>query len=124
LIMNRTTTTALPVHITPHHLSLSPALREFVHSKLAKVPRFAADALLADIVLRRHHGTAEGKRFSASARLALPGRDIHASAEHSDLYTAIVNLVAKLTRRSRERKTRFAKARSPRGAITSPIAFL
>jgi putative sigma-54 modulation protein len=107
--MNETNTTTLPVHITPHHLRLSPALSDFVRRKLVKVPRFASDVLATDIVLRRHHGTADGKLFSASARLALAGRDIHATATHADLYTAIVKLVARLARRSRKRKTRLAK---------------
>lgn len=111
--MNDTNTTTLPIHITPHHLRLSPALRDFVHQKLAKVPRFASDLLATDIVLRRHHGTADGKCFSASARLALAGRDIHATATHADLYTAIVKLVARLARRSRKRKARLAKMHFP-----------
>ena len=117
--MNETNTTALPIHITPHHLTLSPALRDFAQKKLAKVPRFASDVLAADIVLRRHHGTADGKRFSASARLALAGRDIHATAAHADLYTAIVKLVARLARRSRKRKTRLGKTHSPRPRRTA-----
>jgi putative sigma-54 modulation protein len=112
--MNETNTTALPIHITPHHLTLSPALRDFAKKKLAKVPRFASDVLAADLVLRRHHGTADGKRFSASARLALAGHDIHAIATHADLYTAIVKLVARLSRRSRKRKTRLAKVHATR----------
>src|SRR5690606_26767740 len=41
--MNKLNSTALPIHITPHHLSLSPALADFVREKLAKVPRFASD---------------------------------------------------------------------------------
>lgn len=118
--MNRNNTHPLPIHITPHHLSLSPMLRDFAHDKLAKVPRFSNDALRMDLVLRRHGGAAETGRFSASARLALPGRDIHAAAAHADLYTAIVNLVSKLARHSRKRKARHARAlknlrRSARG---------
>jgi putative sigma-54 modulation protein len=107
-------TDTLPIRITPHHLRLSPALCDFVHTKLAKVPRFASDVIATDIVLRRHHGTAGGKRFSASARLAVAGLDIHATAMHADLYTAIVKLVARLARRSRKRKTRLAKAHDTR----------
>jgi len=99
----------LPIHITAHHLSLSDALRWFVHKKVAPVTRFANDALAAEIVLRRHGGSDVTRRFSASARLALPGRDIHSRALHADLYTAIRRLVAKLARRSRKRKTRRAK---------------
>jgi ribosomal subunit interface protein len=81
-------------------------LSGFVYGKLAKLPRFAGDAVAADIVLRRHHGTAEGKHFSASARLALPGRDVHATVTHADLYTAISRLTKKLGRRSIKRKAR------------------
>lgn len=98
----------LPIHITPHHLQLSPALLAFVHEKLADVPRIAPDALSADVVLRRHHGTSAGPKFSASARVALPGRDIHGKASHADLYSAIVKLSSRLARRSRKRKTRLA----------------
>ena len=112
--MNETNRTTLPIHITPHHLRLSPALSEFVYDKFAKVPRFANDVLATDVVLRRHHGSSEGPRFSASARLALAGHDIHASATHADLYTAIVKLVETLARRSRKRKTRLMKAHAMR----------
>jgi len=112
--MTEAKTTELPIHITPHHLRLSPAVSEFVRGKFAKVPRFASDVLASDVVLRRHHGTSDGKLFSASARLAVAGRDIHASALHGDLYTAIVKLVEKLARRSRKRKTRLDKSRAAR----------
>lgn len=122
LSMIHNTMATLPIHITPHHLSLSPALRDFVRMKLAKVPRFASDVLAADVVLRRHRGTANGKQFSASARLALPGRDIHGSATHADLYSAVVKLVATLARRSRKRKTRLAKTHTQRRVGDAPIS--
>jgi putative sigma-54 modulation protein len=111
--MNETNTN-MPIHITPHHLSLSPALHNFVHEKFSKLPRLASGVLGTDIVLRSHRGTANGKSFSASARLALAGRDIHAIASHPDLYTAIVKLVSKLARCSRKRKTRLGKMPSAR----------
>lgn len=115
--------TNLPIHITTHHLSLSDSLRQFVRRKIAPVTRFAHDALAAEIVLRRHGGAAT--RFSASARLALPGRDIHGRAVDPDAYVAIGKLVAKLARLLRKRKTRLAKAfeRPGRGAISQlPVA--
>lgn len=112
----RTTPASLPIHITPHHLRLSPALEEFARGKLAKVPRFARDVQAADLVLRRHHGTSKGRQFSASARLAVAGRDIHATATHANLYAAIVKLVGLLARRSRKRKTRLARPVSLRAA--------
>jgi putative sigma-54 modulation protein len=99
--------TNLPIHITTHHLSASNALHRFAREKINSVCRFANDVLAADVVLRRHGGAKE--RFSASARLALPGRDIHGRAVASNLYTAIGKLVTKLARLSRKRKTRLAK---------------
>jgi ribosomal subunit interface protein len=113
--------TTLPIHITAHHLSLSDSLSRFTRRKLAPITRFANDALAAEIVLRRHGGAAT--RFSASARLALPGRDVHGRAIDSDLYVAIGMLVTKLGRRLRKRKTRLAKsfARS-RGKWAAEIA--
>lgn len=100
--------TTLPIRITTHHLRLSDPLRRFTRQKLTPITRFANDALAAEIVLRRHGGAAT--RFSASARLALPGRDVHGRAVDSDLYVAIGMLVDKLGRRLRKRKTRLAKS--------------
>ncbi len=100
--------TNLPIHITTHHLSLSDPLRRFTRKKITPVTRFANDALAAEIVLRRHGGAAT--RFSASARLALPGRDVHGRGVDSNLYVAIGKLVTKLGRLLRKRKTRLAKS--------------
>jgi putative sigma-54 modulation protein len=119
--------TNLPIHITTHHLSLSDALRRFARKKISSVCRFANDALAAEIVLRRHAGAKE--RFSASARLALPGRDIHGRGVDTNLYVAIGKLVTKLARLSRKRKTRLAKRfehpgrneESPRAAASAII---
>jgi ribosomal subunit interface protein len=100
--------TSLPIYITTHHVSLSESLRRSARKRIAALKRFANDALAAEIILRRHGGGAS-THFSASARIALPGRDIHGRAVASDLYAAIGKLVAKLARLSRKRKTRLAK---------------
>jgi len=99
--------THLPIHITTHHLSLSDSLRRFARKKIGPVTRFAHDAIAAEIVLRRYNGAET--RFSASARLALPGRDVHGRAVDRNLYVAIGKLVARLGRLLRKRKTRLAK---------------
>lgn len=116
------TNTSMPIHITPHHLTLSPALIARVREKLGPLVRIGGDAVRADVVLRLHHGRANGKLFSASARLALPGGDIHASATHADLYAAITALESRLARRLRKRKTRIGnriEAGRPHGGTTS-----
>jgi putative sigma-54 modulation protein len=116
------TTESIPIRITPHHLTLSPALIVRVRDKIGPLGRIGRDVVKADVVLRLHHGTASGKSFSASARLAVPGGDIHASATHANLYTAITELEVRLARRLRKRKTRIGnrieKGR-PLGGTTS-----
>jgi len=97
----------LPIHITPHGLHLSPALREFVQAKISALSRFARDIVGAEVVLRGKSGAAH--LFSVSARLALPGRDVQGNATHANLYSAIDRLVSRLARLSRKRKTRLAR---------------
>ncbi len=98
----------VPLHITPHHLQVSRALREFVRIKISALARFAGDILSAEVVLRGPVGAAH--QFSVSGRLALPGRDVHGRAVHSSLYGAVNQLVARLGRLSRKRKTRLSRA--------------
>ena len=91
----------------PHGIELSWTLRKFIEKKIAGLSRFAGDILGAEVVLREKSG-ANGL-FSISARLALPGRDVHGNAVHQNFYAAINQLVARLARLSRKRKTRFEK---------------
>src|SRR3954451_22349876 len=96
-----------PIHITPHDLQLSPAINDFIRIKLSGLSRFAGDIVAAEVVLRGKAGAAH--LFSVTARLALPGRDVHANATGADLYSAINQLVARLARLSRKRKTRLGR---------------
>ena len=106
---------ALPIHITAHDIELSTTLRNFIEKKIARVSRFAADILAAEVVLREKSGG--NGVFSVSARLALPGRDVHANAVHVNFYAAINQLVARLARLSRKRKTRFEKRKRRAGRL-------
>jgi putative sigma-54 modulation protein len=99
--------TKLPIHITTHHLVINDGLHRFVLKKIGALRRFANDALAAEIVLRRDGPAAVG--FSAIARLSLPGRDIHARGNDRNIYSAIHQLVSKLARLLRKRKTRLSR---------------
>jgi putative sigma-54 modulation protein len=103
----------LPIHITAHDIEVSVALRRFIEKKISRLSRFASDVLSAEVVLREKAG-ANGL-FSVSARLALPGRDVHANSVHENFYAAINQLVARLARLSRKRKTRFEKRKRRTG---------
>jgi ribosome-associated inhibitor A len=104
---------AIPIHITSHGIELSFALRRFIETKMSRLSRFADDILSAEVVLREKAG-ASGL-FSVSARLALPGRDVQGNAVHMNFYAAINQLVARLARLSRKRKTRFEKRKRRAG---------
>jgi ribosomal subunit interface protein len=106
--LKRMITKNVPIHITPHGLRLNPSLRCFVETKVSALSRFASDMLAAEIVLRGKRGATQ--LFSVSARVALPGRDLRASATHANPYGAIHQLVARLARLARKRKTRFSRA--------------
>lgn len=93
-----------PIHITPHDLHLSAGVNDFIRIKIAGLSRFAGDIVAAEVVLRGKSGAAH--LFSVTGRLALPGRDVHANATHTDIYGAINQLVSRLARLSRKRKTR------------------
>lgn len=103
----------LPIHITAHHLTLDEGLRQFVRRKIGPLNRFANDAISAEVVLRQDAPTSP--HFSATARIALPGRDIHGHASGSNVYVAIGKLASKIARLSRKRKTRLAKSVYSRG---------
>jgi len=90
-----------------HGIELSSALRNFIEKKISRLSRFAGDILSAEVVLREKAGS--NALFSVSARLALPGRDVHGNAVHENFYAAMNQLVARLARLSRKRKTRFEK---------------
>jgi ribosomal subunit interface protein len=97
----------LPIHIMPDGIELSFALRKFIEKKISGLSRFAGDILSAEVVLREKSGA--NRLFSVRARLALPGRDVHGNAVHKNFYAVINQLVARLARLSRKRKTRFEK---------------
>jgi ribosomal subunit interface protein len=97
----------LPIHIMSHGIELSFASRNFIEKKISKLSRFAGDILSAEVMLREKSGS--NGLFSVSARLGLPGRDVHGNAVHENFYAAINQLVTRLARLSRKRKTRFEK---------------
>jgi putative sigma-54 modulation protein len=96
----------MQIHVTPHHLTLTPSLRQFAADKIAALGDRIAEVFAAHIVLLHEHGHAPGGRFSARVRLAVRGNDVHAHGTDGDLYAAIDQVVDKLARRLRKRKTR------------------
>lgn len=79
--------------ISGHHLDVTPALREYVVNKLARVLRHFDHIIDSQVVL-----SAVKLRHTAEITVHVKGKDIHCEATEENLYAAIDALVDKLDR--------------------------
>ena len=90
------------VHLSGHHVEITPALRTYATKKLGRiVQRF-------DCIL-----TVEKLRHKAESTVTMRGVTIYADAIEDDMYAAIDALADKLDRRVRKRKERTADHHAP-----------
>ena len=81
------------LHITGHHLEVTPALRDYVTTKLEKVTRHFDHVIDVSVTL-----SVEKLKQKAEVTLHVRGKDIFVESDDSDLYAAIDALVDKLDR--------------------------
>lgn len=79
--------------VTGHHVEVSPALRDYVDAKLAKLGRHFDQMTDIHCVL-----TVEKLLHKAEATIHLSGGTIFADAVDADMYAAVDGLLDKLTR--------------------------
>ncbi len=79
--------------ITGHHLEITPAIREYVLSKLERIKRHADNVIDISVIM-----TVEKLRHSIEANVHLSGKDIFVQADDADMYAAIDSLADKLDR--------------------------
>ena len=92
------------------HTTLTPALREAVESKMAKLQGHTPQPLRLHVVL-----IVENETQRVEAELHGVGPPIHATASAINMYAALDKVVAILDRRLRKVKTQ--KLRSSRGQV-------
>ncbi|HUF74277.1 MAG TPA: ribosome-associated translation inhibitor RaiA [Gammaproteobacteria bacterium] len=85
--------------ITGHHIDVTPALKNKIESKLAKVGRHFDHLTNIHCIL-----TVEKLRHKAEATVHLSGGTIHADAIDEDMYAAVDALVDKLSRQVTKHK--------------------
>ncbi|MDQ8022901.1 MAG: ribosome-associated translation inhibitor RaiA [Moraxellaceae bacterium] len=81
------------LNITGHHLEVTPAIREFVTSKLERVIRHFDHVTATHVIL-----SVEKLKQKAEVTLHVRGKDIHVEASEEDLYAAIDAMTDKLDR--------------------------
>jgi putative sigma-54 modulation protein len=84
--------------ISGHHLELTPAIRDYVQSKLERIKRHFDHVIDIAVILTVNNLTEKDKRQKAEINLRLRGKDVHVESIAHDLYAAIDALIDKLDR--------------------------
>ncbi|CAB3692496.1 ribosome hibernation-promoting factor, HPF/YfiA family [Trinickia soli] len=84
--------------ISGHHLEVTPALREYVITKLDKVLRHFDQVIDGNVVLSVDNHKEKDKRQKVEISLHLKGKDIFIESANGDLYAAIDLMVDRLDR--------------------------
>ena len=81
------------LNVSGHHLEVTPAIRQYVNSKLERIVRHFDHVIDAHVIL----SVAKLKQ-KAEITVHVRGKDIHCASENDDLYAAIDLLADKLDR--------------------------
>ena len=79
--------------ISGRHLELTPAIREYVTTKMARVGRHFDHVIGTQVML-----SVEKLEHTAEVTVRLPGKDIHCEARDENLYASIDLLADKIDR--------------------------
>ncbi|MBK8970260.1 MAG: ribosome hibernation promoting factor [Hahellaceae bacterium] len=83
----------MQLNITGHQVDLTDSLKSYVTNKFNKLERHFDHISNAQVTL-----SIQKQRQMAEASLHITGGEIHANAEHEDMYAAIDALIDKLDR--------------------------
>jgi putative sigma-54 modulation protein len=97
------------LHLTGHHVEITPAIREYVTAKLARINRHFDHVIDVNVIM-----TVEKLDQKIEANVHLSGKDIHVQVNNADMYAAIDGLMDKLDRQVLKHKERF-QPRHPQG---------
>jgi putative sigma-54 modulation protein len=92
--------------ISGHHLEVTPALREYVLTKLDRVTRHFDQVVDITVLLTVEKQKEKERRQKAEVTLHVKGRDIYVEHASEDLYAAIDTLMDKLDRQVMRHKDR------------------
>jgi putative sigma-54 modulation protein len=92
--------------LTGHHLEITPAIRDYVTSKMSRLNRHFDHVIDVNVVM-----TVQKLKQKIEANVHVRGKDIFAESDDGDLYAAIDLLVDKLDRQILKHKELFYKDR-------------
>jgi putative sigma-54 modulation protein len=92
--------------ISGHHLEVTPALRNYVTTKLDRITRHFDQVVDIKVLLTVVKQKEKERRQRAECKIHVKGNDMFAESAHEDLYAALDQLVDKLDRQVHRHKTR------------------
>jgi putative sigma-54 modulation protein len=81
------------LHLTGHHLEITPAIREYVSTKLQRITRHFDELIDLHAILEK-----ERSRYKVEASVHARGKEIFCECVDADIYAAIDALADKLDR--------------------------
>ncbi len=100
------------LQLTGHHLEVTPALRDYVTSKLARISNHFDHVIDVKVTL-----SVEKLAQKVEATLHVPGNDLHAACQDENMYSAIDMLTDKLDRQVVKHKEKHADHHKANGAV-------
>lgn len=91
------------LNITGRHVEVTPAIREYVTSKLDRVIRHFDNVTSVSVIL-----SVEKLKQKAEVTVHVRGKDLFVESEESDLYAAIDGMIDKLDRQILKHKQKSA----------------
>jgi putative sigma-54 modulation protein len=81
------------LHLTGHHVAITPAIREYVQNKLQRITHHFDHVIDVNVIL-----TVEKLQHSVEATVHVRGKEIFCESGADDMYAAIDALIDKLDR--------------------------
>ena len=81
------------LHLSGHHLEITPALRDYVTNKLSRITHHFDHVIDVHVIM-----SVEKLKQKIEASVHLSGKDIHVESCDADMYAAIDTLADKLDR--------------------------
>ena len=81
------------LHLTGHHLQITPAIRDHIAHKLEKITAHFDHVIDISVIM-----TVEKLLHKVEAKMPLSGKEIFCEAHGEDMYVAIDHLIGKLDR--------------------------
>ena len=106
----------MDIRVSAQHMELTPALHDYVQSKLKRLSR-PMDAL-GDVHVVLEAGKQEHR---AEATVNTTGKQLFADSRHENMYAAIDSLADKLVRQVRRHKERLTDHHQAEGSINQRL---